>query len=211
MSRDGRSSNQENSGLALGRAGLGVTEFGYFLRDLRACSDPRSRCYEIAMAFTGTIVAVAVVGLLLLPALDGRWAQAETQLPISFLLLSLAGLLMRNSSRGRHREAEVDFEQGELRLMRRNARGHVRVEQRIPFDNIASIFVRRDKTPGLPSKLCLRREGSETALELLRGPEAEMSVLHQRLVRDLSGLRAHRATAAAHARRANLRVVADAA
>lgn len=172
-------------GKSLLKAGLSETRYGYLLRDPSLAYE-RTRAYEIAMACAGTLVAVAVVGIYLLPALRGADAVGAMQLATAIILLSLAALLLRNSSRGRYHDTEVDFEEGELRVVRRNTRGRAHIETRVPFAEVRSIFVRRSKARNGISKLCIRVVGSDSDFELVAGSEEAMSTLHRRLVRDIN-------------------------
>lgn len=177
---------RERVGKALHKAGLSEMPYGYLIRN-PASAAASGRVYELAMAGAGIAVSIAVVGVVLVPALMSMQGVAELQIATSITLLSLATLLLRNASRGNLVDSEIDFLKEEVRLVRRNARGHARIETRVPFDQISSMFVHRSKARASSSNtLYLRVAGTDIEFPLVRGAEEAMSTLHRRLVRDIN-------------------------
>lgn len=176
---------RERVGKVLHKAGLSETTYGYLLRTPRA-ETVRGRAYEAMMAAGGTVVAIGVVALLLVPALRTLDGASIAHVALSMSLLSLAGLLLRNACMGNLFDAEIDFDRLEIRVVRRSTRGRTGIEARVPFDEVRSLFVHRSKRKAAVSTLCMRVSEGEEVYELMAGSEEAMSTLHRRLVRDVN-------------------------
>lgn len=201
---------RERVGKALHKAGLSEMPYGYLIRN-PGCRADGGRGYEIAMAVVGISVTSFVVAMLALPTLRGGPGIEMAQVASSVTLLSLAVLLLRNANLGKLVDTEIDFNKEEVRMVRRNARGGARVEKRVPFDQISSLFVHRSKMKAsCANALCLRVVGSDAENLLVQGTEEAMSTLHRRLVRDINTVVVAR-KATRFAQRQNARGVADAA
>lgn len=179
---------RERVGKALHKAGLSEMPYGYLLRDQRP-GGLRGRAYEALMGGAGILVAILVIPLMLVPATAMWDTSGMAQIAASVLLLSLAALLVRNAAQGNLLDTEIDFTLQEARLVRRTSGGQSRIEVRIPFDQVRSVFVRRSKSKASTTNaLCLRVAGGDAEYTLMRGSEAAMSTLHRRLVRDINNV-----------------------
>jgi len=162
-----------------------TAHWGYAIHDGRA-ADGLRRIMAGLGRFVGSILMLAAVGLWILPDTVAGAELFSMKLAAMVMFSVFGGYLLWAGSTPGHLEYHVDVIRGELRVGRRDLRGGFRHSARLTFDDIASVYLLRSKDHAQPARLYLRLAGSDGALEVARGPEAELDPLRDRLTRDLS-------------------------
>lgn len=172
-------------GVTSSRSGAWVsiceTSWGYIIQSDTEWSN-RAALIERVCAMAGIAFLVAASGQWLFPQVHAAIDFAHPERVASTLGLAMPALMfLWISDRGMTREVQVDVTKSCLRLCVRNRRGKTRVLRAVPFERIASAYVKRSGAPGAPAQLFLRLHGHRPVMHIASGREATLRVLHGRL------------------------------
>lgn len=165
---------------------VSVTEtyWGYVIRSDAAWSS-RAQLIERVSALAG--VALMVVGC-------GHWLFPEVHAAVdgtphrvfSTMGLCVAGLVfLWVAARGLSHELQVDMTLQCLRRVVRNRRGRTRIAQVVPFEEVASAFVKRSSAPGGSAHLFVRLKDGKSVVRVATGRPDTLQVLNERMSRDI--------------------------
>jgi hypothetical protein len=138
---------------------------------------------EASLKFFGLTMVLSAGALWLLPEVVFRGDALLMKLAMTAGFLSTGLALYWYANRGFSEEVQIDVLHREIRLASRNSRDSARMQRRIAMRDVESCFIRRNG--GGQSQLCLRIRGVRQPLSILKAPEADLAVIHGRLVRDM--------------------------
>ncbi|WP_102109343.1 hypothetical protein [Oceaniglobus roseus] len=144
---------------------------------------------EKLMRFTGTLAAVAMLALWFAPGAHRDGELLTMKLLLSALLLGPgAWLLLRARARAQH-EVRVDLIHREVRQVMRGSDGSERFLLAVAFDEIESLFIRRNREEPTGSALYMRLHDEEAPVLLGISTEAALEEVHRRMSADLTKAR----------------------
>lgn len=162
--------------------------WGYTVRSLAQV--PLSlRAMQALCWLLGAGFLMAAIGMWVAPMMIVATPVIGFKVGATILCGAMAFFLMWFASRGVHSELQVDTALGELREVVRNRAGEPTLIGRYGFDAIGGVFLdRTDQYERLPEGhawLMLRYRNTAQVLPVLKGPEAMLEPLRDRLGRDL--------------------------
>ncbi len=160
------------------------TESGYIVRPGTTVLI-RAAYGEMAASFTAVLLGMAAYGLWLLPTANDTEALLPFRLGGTVVFFVMAGMLYLIARRGLCCEVQIDLTRRVLRTARRNRHGRATPIRDIAIADVESVFLKRDKSGFLRSKLCVRIAGDRGLTEVAGGLEAELAPLLQRMTKDL--------------------------
>lgn len=160
------------------------TYWGYTIRDADDRFD-RETLVEILMRFLGLVLVVSAYAQWLLPPSIFPGDPFLTKASLAFMFGAGGVAIYYYGSRGLATEIHVDLSRREVRLSRRNARGQTRLRQIVPMGKVESAYIKRIEGGNGGAQLYLRFAGKANGIEVARGTEEALKVLHRRLCTDL--------------------------
>lgn len=165
-------------------AHLRQTHWGYIVRSEDAVRSTAALMQGLS-GFAGFTMVLAALGFWLLPGslIDPEVAAMKYLVSGGMVLLGVVFLWY--GAQGTDCELQVDLTNCELREAVRNSKGHVRMVARFMFEEIDAVFIDRSMKNKNKRSLMLRFKGPSRGIEVARGNEADLSVLRDRLGRDI--------------------------
>ncbi|WP_428543224.1 hypothetical protein [Profundibacter sp.] len=162
------------------------TYWGYIVR-CNTCDRTLAVVFQWGAAIVGGLLVLASLGFWALPG------SVFTPELISFkmALVSLFGVfgvtLIWYASHGTKYEIQVDLAKLEIREVLRNTKGVARIQGRIPFEKIGSVFIDRTQKENGKVRLVMRLGNSAQVIEVARDKEENLTGLRDKMGRDLLG------------------------
>ena len=159
------------------------THWGYIVR----ASETLGRGIVIAQSvcrLIGCAMLAAAIGLWLLPSVMFGADAVFMRFFATIVFVSIAALLLWYASRGGQTEVQIDLSRGEVREVVRNQTRKQVLLGSYGFDSVASVSVEPGLNPA-EMDLVLRYRNAGGVLVLASGREAELSLLRDRISRDV--------------------------
>lgn len=131
----------------------------------------------------GTALMMAAVGMWVLPGSVATGAAIGMKVGLSIFFACIGAMCMNWSGRSGPIAYEVDTRLGELRKVAHSRVGRPTLLARFGFDSIGGVHI--DRTDGKEAVLKLRTGNTARMIEIIRGGEAELLALRDRLGRDM--------------------------
>ncbi|ALG90143.1 MULTISPECIES: hypothetical protein [Actibacterium] len=161
------------------------TKWGFIIRSDTQFAR-RAVLIERVAAMAGLAVLAVACGSWFLPEVPSAVDTGPAGRLISTVALATPALaFLWVSERGLAREAQVDIVKSRLRLTLCNRRGKSRAYRIIPFDKIASAYVKPGNDRGDASQLFVRHADTNEVVHVASGRETTLRRLHERLSREL--------------------------
>ncbi len=162
------------------------TFWGYIVR-CNSCDRPMAVFLQWVAAISGGLLVVASLGFWAMP---GSLFAPEL-ISFKMALVSLFGVfgvtLIWYASHGTKYEIQVDLAKLEIREVLRNNKGVARIQNRIPFEKIGSVFIDRTQKEKGMVRLVMRLGNSAQVIEVARDQEENLTGLRDKMGRDLLG------------------------
>jgi len=162
------------------------TYWGYIVR-CDTCDRTLALVFQWGAAIVGGVLVLASLGFWALP---GSILSPEL-VSFKMAMVSLFGVfgvtLVWYASHGTKYEIQVDLAKLEIREALRNTKGVARVQARIPFGKIGSVFIDRTQKENGKVRLVMRLGNSAQVIEVAQDREENLTELRDRLGRDLLG------------------------
>lgn len=162
------------------------TFWGYIVR-CNTCDRPMAVFFQWGAAIVGGLLVLASLGFWALP---GSMLSPEL-ISFKMAMVSLFGVfgvtLVWYASHGTKYEIQVDLAKLEIREVLRNSKGVARIQSRIPFEKIGSVFIDRSQKVNGKVRLVMRLGNSAQVLEVARDQEENLTGLRDKMGRDLLG------------------------
>jgi len=165
---------------------INETYWGYIVR-CNTCDRSLAVVIQWVAALTGVSLIVASLGLWALPGSVMSPDVASFKLAIASLMGVFGVTLIWYASHGTKYEIQMDLARLEVREVLRNSKGAARVQNRLPFEKIGSVFMDRGQKDNGKVALVLRLGNSAQVIEIARDYEENLTALRERLGRDLMG------------------------
>ncbi len=137
----------------------------------------------------GFSLIIAASSLWIMPGSSFGQDIAVLKYGFSIVLAAIGVLFLWFGTQGACYELQVDISRGELREAVRNRKGQARILQRVPFERIGSVFIDRSSpTPDNQFVLMLRYRDTAEVIEVARAEEEALTMMRDRLARDILGL-----------------------
>ena len=168
------------------------TFWGYIVR---ANMRPRSSAVlgQWFSGFVGVSLVAAAIGFWVMPGSDVSADMAPIKLTLSGVIGVIGMMMIWYAAQISGYELQVDIAHGELRQAVRNGKGQVRLLSRVPFERIGAVVIdRTGARRGQDLPLMLRYRDTAQMIEVVRGREADLVQLRDRLAHDILGMSALR-------------------
>jgi len=160
---------------------LDETYWGYIIRANEPVAPGVTMAQWLAWLF-GVSFVVAALGLWVLPQALMSGDGLGLKIGASSVMAGLAALLLWFASRGAEAELQIDTSLGEIREVMRNRAGRPTLLARYGFDSIGGVHVDRS---GSRARLVMRYGNTAQMVPVCSGSEEDLSVLRNRLGRDV--------------------------
>lgn len=170
------------------------TYWGYIVR-CQDCDRSLAIVLQWVSAFTGVTLLIAAFGFWTLPGSSVSADVIGFKLGISSVMAVVGMALVWFASHGTIYEVQIDLARNELREVLRNNRGTARVQKRVKFEDIDSIYIGRPKGSGdaeVKSQLIVRLDASSLLIVVANDFEENLTRLQTRMSRDILGPRAEK-------------------
>ncbi len=162
--------------------------WGYIVRSGGRPS-PAARASQWLSGLIGFSLILAASSLWIMPGSSFGEDIVVLKYGLSIVLAAVGILFLWFGNQGACYELQVDISRGELREAVRNRKGQARILQRVPFERIGSVFIDRSSpTPGNHLTLLLRYRDTAEVIEVARAEEEALTMMRDRLARDILGL-----------------------
>jgi hypothetical protein len=161
------------------------TYWGYVIRPAEPFLE-RAAIIEIAATFAGVLMFCAAYGHWLLPGSDFSAMMIPVKIVSTLIFAAFGATLFWVGRQGMVQEMHVDRVKSEIRLVQRNRHGEGRVIAMFRFQEVASVVLRRSKSPFSPTRLALRMARSGGMVDILPSDENELLPIRDRLIVDMS-------------------------
>lgn len=161
------------------------TYWGYVVRPAEPYLE-RAAIIEIAATFAGVLVFCAAYGHWLLPGSDFSAMMIPIKIVSTLIFAVFGATLIWVGRQGMVQEMHVDRLKSEIRLVQRNRHGDGRMTASFRFRDVASVVLRRSKSPFAPARLALRIARSGGMVDILTSDENELLPIRDRMIVDMS-------------------------
>ncbi|MEQ9695274.1 hypothetical protein [Shimia sp. SDUM112013] len=140
---------------------------------------------EAIVRFVGIVIILGAFIQHLVPnaSFAGNPTVTKALLSVAFSCIGLA--VYSFAMRGHRSEVMFDPMRQDLCISKLDRRGNLRSSRRIPLRHIKSLYVKKAETPGTPSRLRVKLAGTSDEITALRGPYAEIEMMHRQLCRNI--------------------------